>query len=223
MELLIQTLLSFPTIVFTGLLALMLLYWLLVALRLLPIEFFEHDSLRGDHLTSVLVSLGLGGVPASFALSVLLTLGAVLCLAIELLVLRFLPLGFFRVPLGFLVLWAALAVAAPLSVSLCHAAQRSFHRWRRVCTRCLLGEAVVVHERTGSDGLCQASLVEDPEVVVTLHCKQQDCPAVGERRILVKYLAGEGTYRSVAADAFMNARERLSRLPMPHRQQHGHG
>lgn len=50
--------LQFPTIVFTVLLALLALYWLLALFRIAPLELFERDSLRDDHMASTLVSLG---------------------------------------------------------------------------------------------------------------------------------------------------------------------
>lgn len=217
MDLLIQTALSFPTIVFVALLGLIGIYWLLVALRLLPVEFFEHDSLRDDHLSSTLVSLGLGGVPASLALTVLLGLGFAICLALELLVLRFLPLGFFRAPLGLVVIWASLALAAPIGVALCHHLQRWLHHYRSSATRCLLGQAVVVLTPANEDGLCKARLEDDPQVEVLLHGKRENRPQVGERQVLVKYLAGEDAYRSVPKSRYLEAHEHLARLRLARR------
>ena len=107
MDVIQQVALSFPVVVFTILIPLVALYWLMVAVNLAPLELFEHDSLRGDYLSSSLVALGFAGVPGSFAVSVLVWLAAAITLAAELLVLRWLDLGFFRVPLGFVILWAA--------------------------------------------------------------------------------------------------------------------
>ncbi|MFW6345011.1 MAG: hypothetical protein ACOC0M_01570, partial [Halomonas sp.] len=76
MEVVIELALSFPVVVFSVLMPLVLLYWVLVALHLAPLELFEHDSLKGDYLSSSLVALGFAGVPASFSLSVLLLLAA---------------------------------------------------------------------------------------------------------------------------------------------------
>lgn len=77
---------QFPSVVFTLLLGLLALYWLLVIIRLAPIELFERDSLKEDHLASTLVSLGFAGVPATLALTVILSIAGALTLTIELLV-----------------------------------------------------------------------------------------------------------------------------------------
>ena len=100
MESVRQILLSFPLVVFSALLPLLLIYWLLVALRLASLELFERDSLKGDHLASSMVALGFAGVPASVALTLLVVLAGALTLAVELLLLRWLPLGMMRVPVG---------------------------------------------------------------------------------------------------------------------------
>ncbi|TFH86449.1 hypothetical protein EQG41_12455 [Billgrantia azerbaijanica] len=207
-----QIALGFPTVVFSALLALVALYWLLVALRLAPLELFEHDSLKGDHLASTLVALGFAGVPASVALSVLLALAGAITLAAELLVLRWFDLGLFRIPAGIAVLWAALAAASPPAAALCHALHRWFHRHTTAHRRCLLGERVAVQAEPDAHGWTTAVLVDDPEWRVRLHGKPGAMPHAGERRVLVKYLAGEESYRSVAEGDFLEARTRLSRL-----------
>lgn len=214
MELLIQIALSFPVVIFMALLGLMVIYWLLVAIGLAPIEFLEHDSLRDDHLASAMVSLGFAGVPVSVALTVLLGLGTLVAAAVELLVLRFLPLGMLRLPLGLVVLWGSLALAAPLSVSLCYKLQPSLHRHRSACQCSLLGQTVIVRATEQEGNLYHATLEEDPDVDVVLHAKRGAVPGPGERWVLVKYLADEEAYRAVPKAKFMDARTRLRKLRM---------
>ncbi|TDO06917.1 hypothetical protein [Halomonas ventosae] len=213
-----QIALSFPVVLFSALLALTALYWLLVVLRLAPVEFFEHDSLKGDHLASTLVALGFAGVPASFALTVLLVLAGAISLGVELAVLRWLPLGLFRIPVGVAVLWGAFALASPLAAALCHGLHRWFHR-HALQRRCLLGEKVEVREEADADGWATARLVDDPAWQVRLHGKPGNLPQVGERRVLVKYVAGEDAYRSVPEVEYREARAHLSRLRL--RQERG--
>ncbi|GAA0582821.1 hypothetical protein ACFQH5_18205 [Halomonas salifodinae] len=210
MDVLTQTLLGFPLGVFTLALGLLILYWLLVVLRLAPLELFEHDSLKGDHLASTLVALGFAGVPASVALTVLLAIAGAFTLALELLVLRWLPLGLFRIPVGVVVLWGALALASPLAAAVCHALHRWFHR--HAGRRCLLGETVLVSGDCGGDDCTRATLEDDPEHEVRLHGKAGALPRAGERRVLVKYLAGEESYRSVPLNEFEEAHTRVHRL-----------
>lgn len=212
MEFVIELALSFPVVLFSVLMPLVLLYWVLVALRLAPLELFEHDSLKGDYLASSLVALGFAGVPASFSLSVLLLLAAAITLAVELVALRWFDLGLFRVPLGVVVLWVALAVASPLAAALCAAMRRWFHRQLPGHQRCLLGERVEVLGEPDAAGWARARLLDDPDCEVRLHGKPDSMPHAGERRVLVKFVAGEEAYRSVDAGEFREARAHLNRL-----------
>lgn len=215
-----QIALSFPFVVFTALLALALVYWLLVALHLAPLELFEHDSLKHDHMASTLVTLGFAGVPASFALTMLLLVAGGITLAVELLVLRWLPLGLFRIPVGIVVLWGAFVLASPLASAVCHGMHRRFHRRLSLSRRCLLGEKVIVTGEADPEGVAPAVLVDDAGCEIRLHGKAGAMPVEGERRVLVKYLPGEHAYRSVAEADYLDARTRLSRLRLvqKHRQ-----
>lgn len=211
---------QFPTIVFTLLLGLLALYWLLVIIRLAPLELFERDSLKEDHLASTLVSLGFAGVPATLALTVILSIAAVLTLAIELLVLRWLPLGLIRIPVGVLVLWATLVVASPLAAMLCQALHRGLHRYRPFTRRCLLGQTVVVTEHEGTGGQAFAVIDNEPNSRIKLLSKHDALPVQGERRVLVKYLPEEGAYRSVSEKAYLETRVRLNRLRLNQKNRH---
>ncbi|KAA0011154.1 hypothetical protein F0A17_13585 [Billgrantia pellis] len=216
METFRQLVLSFPVVVFSVLLPLVALYWLLVALHLAPLELFEHDSLKGDHLANSMVSLGFAGVPVAFALSVLIVLAGGITVALEGFVLRWLSLGVFRVPLGLAVLWAAFAIASPLAAGLCQALHRWFHRHVKSQCCSLLGECVEVTAEPDTEGWTRGVLVDDPECEVRLHGKPSNMPRAGERRVLVKHIADEAAYRSVAESDFLDARTRLSRLRLKH-------
>ncbi|KGE77580.1 hypothetical protein [Halomonas salina] len=207
--------LSFPLIFFTALLALVAVYWLLVLVRLAPVELFEHDSLRNDTLASALVSLGFAGVPASLALSALIVLASLLAWVVELAVLGPLSLGFFRVPLGLAVIWGAFALASPLSAALCRRLHRRLHRHPSLSKRCLLGERVRVLDADA--GGATAEMVDDPGRQVRLRGKAGNRPHVGEVRVLVKYLVNDEAYRSVPEQDYLDARTRLVRLHLVER------
>lgn len=212
MQHVIHAAMQFPSIVFTFLLGLLTLYWLLVIIRIAPLELFERDSLKEDHLASTLVSLGFAGVPATLALSIILLIAGALTLAIEMLVLSLLPLGLLRIPLGVVVLWASLVIASPLAAALCQALHRGLHRYRPFTRRCLLGETVVVKERQGGGEVAFAVLDNEPNGAVKLLSKADSLPVQGERRVLVKYLPAEGAYRSVSEQEYLETRIRLSKL-----------
>ena len=205
-----QLLMSFPFVLFSVLLPLVGLYWLLVLLRIAPVELFEKDSLRDDHLASALVALGFAGVPTTVALSWLIVLAAGMTLAVELLVLRWLSLGLFIIPIGMVLLWASFALASPIAEGLCRQVGPWFHRHQ--ARRSLLGKCVKVTQ-AATEGLAGgAVLTDDPSCEVRLMGKEGRQESEGEYRVLVKYLPDEDAFRSVAKDAFLETRTRLRQL-----------
>ncbi|WP_261395872.1 hypothetical protein [Halomonas sp. DP8Y7-1] len=233
-----ETAFSFPLVLFTLLLPVVLIYWLLVAVRVAPLQLFERDSLRDDHLASTMVSLGFAGVPVTMALSVLFVYAAVITLVAELLVLRWFDLALVIVPLAIAVLWGAFALASPLAAKSCRALLRHYRDRPSFNQRCLLGERVQVVGFVDQQGCCRAVLCSDGTREVCLRGKPGSMPKEGEVRVLVKYLDEQDGFRSVAEREFLDARTRLVRLklierhePVPpqdnaesrqHRHYHGH-
>lgn len=205
-----ELLISFPFILFSVLLPLVGLYWLLVLLRIAPVELFEKDSLRDDHLASALVALGFAGVPTTVALSWLIVLAAGMTLAVELLVLRWLSVGLFIIPIGVMLLWASFALASPIAESLCRQVGPWFHRHQ--ARRSLLGKCVKVTQAASDGQPGRAILSDDPSCEVRLLGKQDRREGEGEYRVLVKYLPDEDAFRSVTKDTFLETRTRLRQL-----------
>ncbi|WP_235041709.1 hypothetical protein [Vreelandella profundi] len=220
MEHVLHAAMQFPSIVLVVLLGLLAFYWLLVLIRVAPLDLFERDSLKEDHLASTLVSLGFAGVPAILALTIIVAISAVFTLTVELLILRWLPLGLIRIPVGVLVLWLSMVAASPIAASLCHGLHRGLHRYRPFTRRCLLGETVVVTERQGSGELAFAVIDNEPNSAVTLHSKEGALPLQGERRVLVKYLPSESAYRSVSEQDYLETRVHLNKLRLNRKKRH---
>lgn len=215
---LLRLALSFPLILFSVLIGLLAVYWLLVLVRLAPVEMFDRDSLRDDSLASAMISLGFVGVPVSISLTLLILVAGALTLALEVLVLQYLDLGSFRALLGIIVLWAVFALASPLTAAICRGLQRHLHHGPNL-PRCLLGEHVVV-EQLERKGWVEAVLAGDDACRVQLKLKAGQVPYLGERRVLVKYLRDQNAYRSVPEQDFLEARARLAKLKLVTRHHH---
>lgn len=87
MEPFYQTIASFPTIIFTVLLGLVLFYWLVAVIGLVDIDFLDidadvdaGDSVSGPNaLAGLLMRFGLGGVPVTISLSIVIIVGWFVC------------------------------------------------------------------------------------------------------------------------------------------------
>lgn len=121
MELFLQTALSFPTAIYSFLLCVAVIYWLVVAAGLLEVDLLdvEADSMmegsgQTEGLAGLLYKLKLDGVPVTLVLTLLFFFAWFACYFIELWLLRHLPLGILRYPLGLVIIAGALVLAAPL-------------------------------------------------------------------------------------------------------------
>lgn len=93
----LQTALSFPTLLYSILLAFCAIYWLLAATGLVDIDGLDGllggdgDSSHGSDSAGMLARLGLGGVPLMLMLAILAFFGWIACYFVQLLVLQHLP------------------------------------------------------------------------------------------------------------------------------------
>ena len=93
----LQTALSFPTLLYSILLAFCAIYWLLAATGLVDIDGLDGllggdgDSSHGSDSAGMLARLGLGGVPLMLMLAILAFFGWMACYFVQLLVLQHLP------------------------------------------------------------------------------------------------------------------------------------
>ena len=143
MEGFLQTALSFPTVLFSFLLILAIIYWGIVALGMVEIDVLDLDAEsvvdgagQAEGLAALLAKLKLNGVPVTLVLTLLSFFAWFLCYFVQLWLLSALSLGWLRYPLGAVVAVGALFLAAPLAATLCRPL-RAGHpaTWRGVAGR----------------------------------------------------------------------------------------
>lgn len=112
---------AYPTAVYSALLAVVLFYWLLALIGLVDFEHggFELDGEVGDlgTIASYLVAFGLGGVPFSVVVSLLVLISWTLCSMAALWLLPLVPTTFLGVVVGSVFLIGAFALALPITAA----------------------------------------------------------------------------------------------------------
>jgi hypothetical protein len=197
----LQTALSFPTVVYSVLLCVCGLYWLLAATGMAGDAFGDGGD-AGDAGGAVLAGMGLAGVPVMVVATVLSFTGWLGTYYLHLLVLQHLPDGV-RVLAGAGALLGVLlpAVAATSLV---------LRPLRRVLTRlraepALLGRSAVVITPTLDAGYGQAA-VDDGGAGLILQVRHEDSTPLhrGDRIVLIEYLEGQNAYRVVPEQQFLS-------------------
>lgn len=209
MEIFLQTALSFPTVLFSFLLCVAILYWCVAALGILEVDLLDIeadsalDSVQPEGLAGLLLRLGLSGVPVTLVLTLLFFFAWSVSYFIELLLLSYLPLGFLRYPLGLIVAVAALVVAVPVSAALCKPLRPLFRKLEATSSTSVLGQTAVV--RSGRVTLSHGEAVlENGGAGLILRVRADEARDFkrGDRVVLLEYLEAEHAYRVITEDEF---------------------
>lgn len=174
--------LAFPTVLFTIPLGVVLLYWLLVLLGGLDLDLFD-DGDGGDP-GGTLDLLGLGGVPATFALSVLVFVSWALCLlGTELLELRDVHPG-----VGTGVVALSVALSLPLAALVVKPLRRFFELDRAVEHGSLVGKVCTVKTLRVDERYGQAEIADGGAGLLVQVRAQPDLGLKqGDRAIVYEY------------------------------------
>lgn len=200
--------LTFPTVLFGMLLGVAMLYWLLAATGLVQIDLLDGlfegggESFAGEPggLTGPLMRFGLGGVPLTLALTVLLLFAWLLSYFGTVLLLEGSVIETLTLDWGtrWIILVVALLGALPLTALSLRPARRFFARLQPVPQASLIGRTGVVRspELTDTHGLVQ---VEDGGAGLVLQARDAGGRfRRGDRVMLVEYLEHLNAYRVAA-------------------------
>lgn len=211
MELFIQTSLSFPVVLLSFALCVAILYWLVAAMGIVDVDLLdievdsslENHSMHLEGLAGLLLKLGLNGVPVTLILTLLFFFSWTLCYFAELFLLRFLPLGILRYPLGLLVVAAALIAVVPVVGMLIRPLRPLFLKLEATTSKSVLGQVAVV--RSGRVTLTQGeATLEDGGAGLILRVRAEESHGFrrGDRVVLLEYLEAEHAYRVITEDEF---------------------
>lgn len=211
MELFIQTSLSFPVVLLSFALCVAILYWLVAAMGIVDVDLLdievdsslENHSMHLEGLAGLLLKLGLNGVPVTLILTLLFFFSWALCYFAELFLLRFLPLGILRYPLGLLVVAAALIAVVPVVGMLIRPLRPLFLKLEATTSKSVLGQVAVV--RSGRVTLIQGeATLEDGGAGLILRVRAEESHGFkrGDRVVLLEYLEAEHAYRVITEDEF---------------------
>ncbi|WP_304639431.1 OB-fold-containig protein [Pseudomonas sp.] len=210
MNLFLQTALSFPVVLLSALLCLAILYWIVVALGLVDIDLLdfnldgaESGFSNAEGLGGLLLKLGFRDVPVTLLFTLLTFFAWLFAYFIELLALRFVPLGWLRYPVGLAVLVGCVMLALPLVRIVSAPLRPLFRKFNSDTTRSVLGQTAVVRSGrvTTSNG---EALLENGGAGLILRIRAEESLGFkrGDRVVLLEYLQAEHAYRVISEDEF---------------------
>lgn len=203
----LHTALGFPTIVYSMLLAVCVLYWVLAATGLADGD--SVDALVGDGdapdagaAAAMISKLGLGGVPITVAATTLVFTAWLAAYFVHLLVLRDLPEGA-RALAGIGTLVGVLVPALAVTSIVLRPVRRVLAKVRPV-ERSLVGSSAVVITPTLTPDYGQAA-VDDGGAGLILQVRHEDPNQLqrGDRIVLIEYIESQNAYRVVSEQQFL--------------------
>lgn len=204
MDLFLDIALSFPTLVLSLLLAVLLGYWALTVLGLFDLDAVEISKLPdGDApdvggLSGLLMRLGLDGVPLTLIFTVIVLLAWLGCYFVDFALLRAWPEGTLRSATAWLAAPVCLVVAVPFAGLLIQPLKPLFRRPRVTDEVSLLGRTAVVRSPRVDEVQGQAE-VDDGGAGLILQVRALAGRFVrGDRVLLVEYVAASNVYRVIA-------------------------
>ena len=206
---------SFPTALFTVLLAVCLIYWLCAVLGFVDIEFLDIDTPEGEIgdssgdsngpnvLAGLLLRLGLNGVPVTIIISIIALFGWTICYFAVHFIFPFVAQGLLRYVIGLPIFVAALYVATLITSVLIRPLRPLFISATQNTTVHILGQTAVV--RTGYvDNVFGEANLEDGGAGLVLKVRTIDEQRFnkGDRVVLFDYNKDSNIYRVVSEQEF---------------------
>ncbi|MEW5788820.1 MAG: ubiquinone biosynthesis protein [Pseudomonadota bacterium] len=143
---------AYPTAVYSALLAVVLFYWLLALTGLVDFEQggLELDGDVGDvgTIASYLVAFGLGGVPFSVVVSLLVLISWTLCSMAALWLLPLVPTALLSFLVGSVFLIGAFALALPIAAAAVRPMRKLFVTHGAISNAALVGQRCRILTRT---------------------------------------------------------------------------
>lgn len=212
MTLFLQNCLSFPVIIFTGLLLIVLFYWICACFGLLDIDILnidspdiDIDSVDASALAGWLTKLGLAGIPLTIIVTFITLIGWLLSYFSMHLFLRWIDTDFIRYLLGTVVFIAIVFIALLLTSALLRPLQAKLSTLNKgKSVKTLIGKMAEVRSSVVTEQRGEA-LMEDGGAGLILQIRAPEEAGIvrGDRVVLINYDAATHSY-SVVSEAEFN-------------------
>ena len=209
-----QNISSFPTAIFTFILALCVLYWLLAVFGIVDIDILDIDSIETDFelgseattanaMAGVMLKFGLDGVPVTIIISFLSLFGWLLSYYTVHFLSPFVPSGILYFLFGLLVFIAVFWLAVLLTAIIVKLLRPFFHKVEQQTIKRVLGQSAVVRTSKVTDSFGEAFLNDGGAgLILKVRSSNDQTFIKGDIVVLLEYLENENIYRVISEQDF---------------------
>ncbi|MCP4283527.1 MAG: DUF1449 family protein [Gammaproteobacteria bacterium] len=213
-----QNISSFPTAIFSFLLAIVTLYWVVAVLGLVDIDILDFDipdadgSLGAntdtdistpDALAGLMLKIGLHGVPVTIIVSFISLFGWLICYYMVHVLSDILPDGLLHYLFGTPIFLAALFLSTIITAFIIKPLRPLFKKAQQHTDKLVLGQTVVVRTSKVNNSFGEAVLDDGGAgLILKVRSIGGKVFARGDRVVLLEYMKDENTYRVISEDEF---------------------
>ena len=208
-----QTISSFPTVIFTGLLLFCILYWLIAVLGFIDLDFLDLD-LDGDvnpsegidsqnALAGLVIKLGLHGVPFIVSLTILSLVAWLMSFYSTFFLFKVVPDGLIQYLVGIPILVAIFFAAAMITAVAIRPFRTLFARLDPDETKHIVGQIVVVRSAVVTNERGQGLMADGgADLVLDIRATSGTEFSKGDEVVIIEQLAASNTYRVISKTEF---------------------
>ncbi len=203
MEQLFEISSQFPTVIYSTLLGIVVVYWLVAMLGLIDLDFSGDTELAVDvdadisvgGVTGLLLTFGLTGVPFTLVVSIIILICWLVSFYFQLYLLHWLPKGWLYYLMGILSDVIVFFISLPISAIVIRPLKSMFNSVEAATSNNLVGKEATIATGTVSESFGQARLFNDgAEILVDVRCDPEHSFKSGDKVLVIKYLQDKHAY-----------------------------
>jgi len=205
MEQLLEFASQFPTVIYSTLLGIVVVYWVVGMLGLIDLDFsgdadldIEVDSdvdFSAGGLTGLFLTFGLTGVPFTLVISIVILICWLISFYLQFYLLTWLPDGWLYYFMGAVSNFIIFLISLPITAIVIHPLKGMFKSVETTSSHNLVGSDATIATGTVSETFGQARLFNNgAEILVDVRCDPEHTFKLGDKVLVIKYLQENHAY-----------------------------
>lgn len=211
------TIFSFPTVIYTALLGIAVLYWLCAAMGLLELEVLDVDlpdvdgqlHVHAEHsfaetFSGILLRLGLNGVPVTIVITFIAIVGWFISYYLSYFELILIGHGWLRFVIGIPIFLVSFYLAILVTAQLIKPLRKLFAKTEQFLEKKIIGQTAIVRSSKVDSSSGEANFDDGGAgLIVKVRAIGDQQFARGDRVVLLEYIAESHIYRVISEREFL--------------------
>jgi hypothetical protein len=203
MEQLLDVASQFPTVIYSILLGIIIIYWIVGLLGVIDLDFSGDTDLDLDgdigssanSLSGLFLTFGLTGVPVTFVISILILICWLISFYLQLYLLTWLPDGWLYYLVGAISNVMIFFISLPITAIMIRPLKGMFKNVETTSSNNLVGKDATIATSTVSETFGQARVFNNgAEILVDVRCDPEHIFKQGDKVLVIQYLKENHAY-----------------------------